>query len=40
MPRLIGITGIILAQPLADGLSFVMTILIATPIVKKIKQKG
>ena len=40
MPRLIGITGIILAQPLADGLSFVMTILIATPIVKKIKQKS
>lgn len=40
LPRLIGITGIILAQPLADGLSFIMTIILASPIVKKLKIKN
>lgn len=39
LPRIIGVTGIILAQPIADGLSFIMTILLAMPIVKKIKEK-
>ncbi len=40
LPRIIGVTGIILAQPIADGLSFIMTIIITTPIVKKLKQKN
>lgn len=40
LPRIIGVTGIILAQPIADGLSFIMTMIIATPIVKKLKENS
>ena len=39
LPRLMGVTGITLAQPIADALSFIMTVIIARPIVKEIKSK-
>ncbi len=40
LPRFIGATGIILTQPIADALSFIMTIILASPIVKKLKTKN
>lgn len=40
LPRFTGITGIILAQPIADALSFIMTIILSSPVVKKLKQKS
>lgn len=39
LPRIMGVTGITLAQPIADALSFIMTVIIARPIVKEIKNK-
>lgn len=40
LPRILGITGIILAQPIADGLSFIMTIILTSPVLKKLKLKS
>lgn len=40
LPRFAGTTGIAMVQPLADALSFIMTIIITTPIIKKIKKSA
>lgn len=40
LPTFIGATGIILTQPLADLLSSVMTILLVTPTIKRLKNKA
>ena len=40
LPRMFDITGIALAQPVADILSFVLTIFLVVPTVKKLKTKS
>lgn len=40
LPRMFDITGIALAQPVADILSFVLTIFLVIPTVKKLKTKS
>lgn len=40
LPRFIDTTGIILTQPIADILSFVITIILVTPTIKKLKSKS
>ena len=39
LPHLLGQTGIALAQPVADILSFVLTIFLVKPTVKELKDK-
>ena len=38
MPHLLGQTGIALAQPVADILSFVLTIFLVKPTVNELKR--
>ncbi|MFR3419248.1 MAG: hypothetical protein ACLTSM_04300 [Eubacterium sp.] len=38
MPHLLGQTGIALAQPVADILSFILTIFLVKPTVKELKR--
>lgn len=38
LPRFFGENGIALVQPIADGLSFILTLVLATPVLKKIKS--
>ena len=40
LPRMFDITGITLAQPVADILSFVLTIFLVVPTVKELKTKS
>lgn len=40
LPRLIGETGIILTMPIADILSFALTLLLSIPTVRKLKSKA
>lgn len=40
LPRMFDITGIALAQPVADILSFVLTVFLVVPTVKKLKTKS
>ena len=40
LPRMFDITGIALAQPVADILSFVLTVFLVVPTVKELKTKS
>lgn len=40
LPRFLGFTGIALAQPAADVLTFLATLLLAPPTVRRLKEKG
>lgn len=40
LPRLIGGTGIIITMPIADTLSFILTFILSTSTVKKLKRKA
>lgn len=40
LPRFIGLNGVILAQPLADGLTIFMTIILAVVINKKLEKEA
>ncbi len=40
LPRFYGVYGVILAQPFADALTFLISICIYIPFIKKLKKKG
>lgn len=40
LPRFFGETGIVLAQPVADALSFVLTLILVIPTLKELKVKA
>lgn len=40
LPHIFGLSGLALVQPLSDFLSFILTVILVTPEVKKLKSKG
>jgi len=40
LPRILGVTGILLVQPLADLLSFIITIFLVRPTLKELRKKS
>ena len=40
LPHIFGLFGVQVAQPIADVLTFILSIIIAVPIIKELKQKG
>ena len=38
LPKLMGSTGVAVVQPIADGLSFILTLILTVPVINKIKK--